>query len=335
MTVRYSRQERFGGIGQDGQSKIRAGSVMIAGAGALGSASAEMLVRAGVGRVIVVDRDYVEHSNLQRQQLYTEADADDRLPKAVAAERRLKSINGDVRITAMTEEITPSFLEQMERVDVIIDGLDNFETRMVINDACLKRGIPFIYGACVASGGLSYTVLPTDKPCLQCIIGDAGPGGETCDTAGIISPAVQMTAAYQTAEALKLLSGNREALREELVEFDVWSNKTKTMNVSGLKDPGCPSCGKEPEYPNLGRSAQTKTAVLCGRDTVQVRPVKAVSFEQIRNDLPDVPVRENPFLMQLELEGRRVVLFRDGRALVHNTSDPVEALSLYQRYIGS
>ncbi|ADI00187.1 ThiF family adenylyltransferase [Salisediminibacterium selenitireducens] len=335
MTARYSRQERFEGIGHDGQAKIRDGSVMIAGAGALGSAAAEMFVRAGVGRVLIVDRDYVEHSNLQRQQLYTEQDAHGRLPKAVAAERRLRSINGDVTITGLTEEITPVFLAQMADVDAVVDGLDNFETRMAINDACMKRGIPFIYGACVASGGLSYTVLPEEKPCLQCILGDAGPGGETCDTAGIISPAVQMTASFQTAEALKLLSGNREALREELVEFDVWSNETRKVNVTGLKDPGCPSCGPDPKYPNLDRSAQTKTAVLCGRDTVQIRPHKAVSFERVRHDLPDVPVSENPFLMQLELEGRRVVLFRDGRALVHNTSDPVEALSLYQRYIGS
>lgn len=335
MMDRYSRQTRFPGIGPEGQEKIAASEVLIAGAGALGSAAAEMLTRAGVGKITIVDRDYVEDSNLQRQQLYTEADAAERMPKAAAAEKRLKVINSEIDITGVIGEISPDFLASYDHVDVIVDGLDNFETRMVINDAALKAGIPFIYGACVSSYGLSYTVLPGEKPCLQCILGTVAPGGETCDTAGIIAPAVQMTASYQTAEVLKLLAGADEHLRSGLVQYDVWNNETRTIDVNRLKRDDCPSCGEDPVYPNLDRSARSQTAVLCGRDTVQIRPARTVPFEELRHTLAPYDLKENPYLMQVILEGHRVVLFHDGRALVHNTHEPAAALSLYQRYIGS
>ncbi|CAM3834626.1 ThiF family adenylyltransferase [Alkalicoccus chagannorensis] len=335
MNERYSRQTRFPGIGPDGQARIASAEILIAGAGALGSAAAEMLVRAGVGTVTIVDRDYVEFSNLQRQQLYTEADAEARMPKAAAAEKRLKEINSSVEITGIIGEITPELLESYDHVDVIIDGLDNFETRMVINDAAQKAGIPFVYGACVSSYGLSYTVLPGKKPCLQCILGTVPGGGETCDTAGIIGPAVQLTASYQTAEVLKLLAGAEDQLRNGLIQYDVWANETRTMGVDRLKRHDCPSCGENPVYPNLERGARTQTAVLCGRDTVQIRPAKHVAFEELRRTLASYELQENPYLMQVKLEGHRVVLFHDGRALVHNTQEPSAALSLYQRYIGS
>jgi molybdopterin/thiamine biosynthesis adenylyltransferase len=333
MNDRYSRQELFYGIKKEGQQKLAEAHVLIIGAGALGSASAEMLVRAGVGNVTIFDRDYVEYSNLQRQQLYTEADADERMPKAAAAEKRLRQVNGDVKIRGIIEDVTPKTFEQYQNADLIIDALDNFATRMVINDASQKYGIPWIYGACVSSYGLSYTVLPGKKPCLSCIMGAVPSGGDTCDTAGVISPAVQIVASYQTTEALKYLSGSREAMRDELIQFDVWTNETRKIGVNRLKDESCPSCGKEPEYPYLQAGNQTRTAVLCGRNTVQIRPAHSVSFDTLKRTLAPFHPKTNSYLMQVVIENKRIVLFQDGRALIHDTNEETEALGLYQRYI--
>jgi molybdopterin/thiamine biosynthesis adenylyltransferase len=333
MNDRYSRQILFNGIKKEGQKNLSGSHVVIVGAGALGSASSEMLVRAGVGKVTILDRDYVEYSNLQRQQLYTEADADERIPKAAAAEARLQSINRDVDVEGIIEDVVPETLERYQHADLIIDALDNFATRMIINDTSQKYQIPWIYGACVASYGLSYTILPGEKPCLSCILGTVPTGGDTCDTAGVISPAVQMTASLQTAEALKLLAGNKEALREELIQFDVWTNETRKIGVNRLKDSGCPSCGENPQYPYLQAGNQTRTAVLCGRDTVQIRPPHDVSFDALKRTLAPYSPKMNSYLLQVSLEGKRIVLFKDGRALVHDTSEETEALALYQRYI--
>lgn len=307
--------------------------MVIIGAGALGSASSEMLTRAGAGRITILDRDYIEYSNLQRQQLYTEADADEGIPKAAAAQKRLRAINSGVKVEGIVEDVSPETFERFQQADLIIDALDNFETRMMINDASQKYKIPWIYGACVASYGLSYTVLPGSKPCMHCILGAVPAGGDTCDTVGVISPAVQIVASYQVAEAMKLLTGNMEALREELIQFDVWTNETRKIGVNRLKKDDCPSCGSTPEYPYLEKTSQTQTAVLCGRNTVQVRPPGSLRFNELKDRLSPYAPKANEHVLQVELEGHRVVIFHDGRALIHDTNQKSKALALYQRYI--
>lgn len=278
MNNRYSRQVLFLPIGKDGQEKISTKHVLIIGAGALGSANAEALVRAGIGQLTIVDRDYVEWSNLQRQQLYTEQDAEKRLPKAIAAKNRLTSINSSVSIEAVVADASVLELEKWaQKADLIIDGTDNFETRMMINDIAQKYKVPWIYGACVGSYGVSYTIIPEKTPCLSCLLETVPLGGVTCDTAGIIGPAVNMVAANQITEALKILVGDLESLRNKLVSFDLWKNQHRTIKVDKLKKEDCPSCGNNRSYPFLTFENQTKTTMLCGRDTVQIRPPSPVT----------------------------------------------------------
>ena len=336
---RYSRQILFTAIGEQGQRNIREKHVLVIGAGALGTGNAEALVRAGIGKLTIVDRDYVEWSNLQRQQLYSEKDAREKLPKAMAAKARLEAINREVIIKPHVLDVTPEVMEQLiESVDLIIDATDNFDIRFIINDIAHKYNIPWIYGACVGSYGLSYTIIPSETPCLQCLLKAVPLGGATCDTVGIISPAVQMVVAHQVSEAMKLLSGDMEALRNKLVSFDLWKNQYVSLNVSNMKSPDCLTCGENPTYPYLDYENQTKTAVLCGRDSVQIRPAKMVqrNLEEIEKALISqrVKVERNPFLLSCELEGHRIVLFQDGRALIHGTKEIAKAKTLYHRYFG-
>ncbi|MCM3586818.1 thiazole biosynthesis adenylyltransferase ThiF [Mesobacillus maritimus] len=339
MSNRYSRQTLFPPIGKEGQEKIRSKHVLMIGAGALGSGNAEVLTRAGVGKLTIIDRDYVEASNLQRQQLYTENDVAEKLPKAAAAEKRLKAINSDVEIQAIIGDATPEKLEELaDEVDLIIDATDNFETRMAINDISQKYEIPWIYGACVASYGMSFTVIPGKTPCLNCLLKTIPIQGMTCDTGGIIGPTVQMVVAHQTAEALKILVEDWDALRSAFVSFDVWRNDYTTMKMSRAKDPGCLSCGEHPEYPYLSAENRTKTTVLCGRDTVQIRPPhnEGVDLKEMAGKLKALgyEVKGNPYLLSAELEENRFVLFQDGRALIHGTKDMAQAKSLYSRLLG-
>lgn len=339
MIDRYSRQMLFPPIGIEGQKKIRSKHVLMIGAGALGTGNAEGLVRSGIGKLTIVDRDYVEWSNLQRQQLYGEKDAMERLPKAIAAAQRLREINSDVQIDA---KVMDAGIEEMEQLaaaaDLIIDATDNFDTRMIINDIAQKHQKPWIYGACVGSYGISFTVIPGVTPCLNCLLESVPIGGLTCDTGGIISPAVQMVVAYQLTEALKILVEDTDAQRNKLVSFDLWKNQHSSIIVQGLKKGSCASCGEEPSYPYLTYDNQTKTAILCGRDCVQIRPSKKQN-----RDLDSVAaqlsaqkgkVEQNPFLLSFSTEKHRLVLFQDGRALVHGTKDVKEAKSLYYRYLG-
>ncbi|MGD6965872.1 thiazole biosynthesis adenylyltransferase ThiF [Rossellomorea vietnamensis] len=339
MNNRYSRQELFSGIGPSGQGTLFKKHVLIIGAGALGSGSAEALVRAGIGKVTIVDRDYVEWSNLQRQQLYTEQDAEERIPKAAAAQRRLKKINSSVTIEAIIEDAGVEELEKLQKdVDLIIDATDNFETRMIINDISQKYGIPWVYGACVGSYGISYTIIPGKTPCLHCLMESVPLGGATCDTAGIIGPAVGMVVSYQTAEALKLLVGDLGSLRTKLVTFDLWSNQHSAISPQGLKKKECLSCGSKPSYPFLNYENQTKTAVLCGRNSVQIRPAGKVrrDLDKAANRLAKTggKIERNPFLLSFEIFGNRLVLFQDGRVLIHGISDISEAKKIYHRYLG-
>lgn len=336
---RYSRQILFPGIGKEGQEKISQKHVLIVGAGALGSGNAEVLVRAGIGKLTIIDRDYVEASNLQRQQLYTEEDVAEKLPKAAAAEKRLKAINSDVEITAIIGDATPEVLEDLaQKADLIIDATDNFETRMAMNDASQKYRVPWIYGACVGSYGMSFTIIPGRTPCLNCLLRTIPLQGLTCDTGGIIGPAVQMVIAHQTAEALKILAEDWEAIRTTFVSFDLWRNEYTTMKMGKAKYAGCLSCGEEPTYPYLEKENRTKTTVLCGRDTVQIRPSKPgeVSLADLAGQLRSAgyTVKGNPYLLSVELGTERMVIFKDGRALIHGTKDLTHAKSTYQRIMG-
>ncbi|MGE6539842.1 thiazole biosynthesis adenylyltransferase ThiF [Bacillus luti] len=339
MNNRYSRQELFSPIGEEGQQKIREKHVLIIGAGALGSANAEMFVRAGVGTVTIVDRDYVDWSNLQRQQLYAESDVENNLPKAVAAKKRLEEINSEVRVEALVQDVTAEELEELvTNVNVIIDATDNFETRFIVNDIAQKYSIPWIYGACVGSYGLSYTILPSKTPCLSCLLQSIPLGGATCDTAGIISPAVSLVVSHQVTEALKLLVEDYESLRDGLVSFDVWKNEYSCMNVQKLRKHNCPSCGENALYPYLNKENTSKTAVLCGRNTVQIRPPykEEMDFERYKELLNDRvnDLNVNPYLLSFSVEEKRLVAFKDGRVLVHGTKDISEAKTIYHRYFG-
>lgn len=338
MSERYSRQELFQRIGVNGQQKISQKHVLVVGAGALGTGNAEALVRAGVGRITIVDRDYVEWSNLQRQQLYTERDAAERLPKAIAAENRLRTINSEVDIRAIVTDVTTEEIEGLvDGVDLILDATDNFDTRLLINDASQKYIIPWIYGALVGSYGLTYNIIPGKTPCFTCLLETVPMGGATCDTAGVISPAVQMVVAYQTAEALKILVEDYDALRPTLLSFDLWSNQHATIRVDRMKKEGCRSCGSEPSYPYLSQANHTKTAVLCGRETVQIRPPAPMKrdLEQLAQSLAvHGKIERNPYLLSLSVGEHRLAIFLDGRVLVHGTKDVSEARTLYHRYLG-
>ncbi|WP_299092548.1 thiazole biosynthesis adenylyltransferase ThiF [uncultured Metabacillus sp.] len=336
---RYSRQILFSPIGESGQEKINQKHVFIVGAGALGTANAEMIARAGIGKLTIIDRDYVEWSNLQRQQLYSEEDAKNRMPKAIATKTRLQQINSEVQVHAIVEDLTSANIEDLlDRVDVIVDSTDNFETRLLINDASLKHGIPWVYGGCVGSYGLTFTVIPNKTPCLHCLLKHIPFDGMTCDTVGVISPIVSMVTSHQTAEVLKLLVGDEENLRSKLVSFDLWKNQYSSINMEKLKNKACPSCGTNPVYPYLSAEKETKAAVLCGRDTVQLRPGtgKQISFEQISERVKPIAdaFLENPFLLSMTFGSHRIVLFKDGRALIHGTKDIAEAKKIYHRYVG-
>ncbi len=338
---RYSRQTLFAPIGEDGQKQISTKHVLLIGAGALGTGNAEALVRAGVGKLTVIDRDYVEWSNLQRQQLYSEQDAQDKLPKAVAAKERLQKINSEVEIVALVNDVTAESLEKLvqeESVDLLLDATDNFDIRLIMNDIAQKYEIPWVYGACVGSYGITFTILPGETPCLSCLLKTVPLGGATCDTVGIIAPAVSMVVSHQVAEALKILSGNSKDCRKKLVSFDLWKNQYVAVDVQKMKDAACPSCGDSPTYPNISFENQTKTAVLCGRDSVQIRP-----SHNGERDLPElkrmlqtqgIQFESNPYLLSFEVENHRLVAFKDGRVLVHGTKEISAAKSLYYRYFG-
>lgn len=337
---RYSRQRLFTPIGNAGQDKLAQAKVLIVGAGALGTGIAETLVRAGVGHLVIADRDYVEWSNLQRQQLFSEADAAGRVPKAIAAEQRLAAINSQVRIDAHVVDVDPEELNDLiSGVDLIMDATDNFDTRLMINDISQKYRIPWVYGGCVGSYGITYTILPGETPCLNCLLGTVPLGGDTCDTVGVIPPAVQMVVAHQTTEALKLLTGHPEALRGTLMTFDLWRNEQASIKVGSAKRDDCLSCGSGATFPYLSASSHRKTEVLCGRDTVQIRPaskrnIHLQAMAEKLNRLQEGEVEVNPFLLSFKIDERRLVLFTDGRALIHGTQDPVEAKTIYDRYLG-
>ncbi|WMT42927.1 MoeB/ThiF family adenylyltransferase [Paenibacillus sp. D2_2] len=340
MQDRYSRQKLFRPIGPTGQQMLLDAKVLIIGAGALGTGLAESLARSGVGHLVVADRDYIEWSNLQRQQLFTEEDAACRKPKAVAVKERLAMINSEVQVEAYVIDVTREELEELlPGVQLILDATDNFDTRLLINDISQKYRIPWIYGGCVGSYGMTYTILPDVTPCLNCLLGTMPIGGETCDTIGVIPSAVQTVVAHQATEAIKLLTGQVDALRGTLLTFDLWKNEQVAIKVDSARRSDCASCGEAATYPYLSAVGTRKTEVLCGRDTVQIRPAQPkelnlAEMAQTLGRLGEGQVERNPFLLSFSIGDHRIVLFADGRALIHGTKDPMEARAIYDRYFG-
>lgn len=338
MYDRYSRQLLFSGIGEEGQSKILSSRAVIVGCGALGSVQADLLARAGVGRLNIIDRDFLELSNLQRQTLFDEQDLAAGLPKAVAAERRLKRINSQIEIEGLVEDLNYSNGEELlQGADVILDGTDNFETRFLINDISVKLNIPWIYGACVGSHGLTMAVLPGEGPCLRCLLEQPPAGGETCDTAGVVAPVVYAVAALQAAEALKILAGRRAAVNRKLVSIDVWEGRFVSIETAKARNENCPTCGKR-QFEYLAGKAGSHAIRLCGRNAVQInsRSDKRLSFADLAERLrPHGEVAYNEYLLKFKINGYEIALFPDGRGIVKGTEDVWLARSLYARYIGS
>jgi len=339
---KYSRQVLFAGIGEKGQERLLASSAVLVGCGALGTVTANLLVRAGLGRLRVIDRDFVEPSNLQRQTLFEEADARESLPKAVAAERRLRGINSDVKVEGVVADMTPANArELLEGHALILDGTDNFETRLLVNDAAIALVLPFIYAAAVGSYGVTMAIRPGETPCLACLLeGDenssAALGAEaTCDTAGVLNAAVGVVASVQVTEALKILAGRPEALHGRLISCDAWTGRFQTIRAP--RNPNCRACARH-EFIYLEGEAQPHIT-MCGRDSVQIH-------ERSRKfDLADLgarlvsasasDVRNNQFLLRFRVPPYEMTVFADGRAIVKGTTDPAVARSLYARYLGA
>jgi molybdopterin/thiamine biosynthesis adenylyltransferase len=337
MSGRYSRQERFSGLGLEGQRRIRAARVTIVGIGALGSVLAEMMARAGAGRLTLIDRDYVEASNLQRQSLFTEEDAERGLPKAVAAAARLRAINSDVELRAVVADFAADrALALLDGPSLVLDGTDNFEARFLLNDVCLRGGIPWVYGGCVGAQGLALLVRPGVSPCLRCVLGEKPlPGsGPTCDTAGVISPIVHVIAGLQAAEGLKVLAGRTESFLPGLVSVDLWSGSFEVTDLRG-RAPWCPACTEARyDYADAGGAS---ASVLCGRDAVQLRPEGGpIDLASLAGRLRAAgEVTANEYLVRFRTQGAELVVFVDGRAIVKGVRDAAEARGVYARYVGN
>ncbi|CAM3282919.1 ThiF family adenylyltransferase [Filibacter tadaridae] len=339
MEGRYSRQTLFKPIGIEGQDRIGNAAALIIGCGALGTAISETLIRAGVGKLIIADRDYVEPSNLQRQQLFTEQDAIDGTPKVIAAERRLKAIRSDAQIVPVLDHIDGPLLESLANdIEIIVDATDNFETRLLINDIAWKKNIPWVYGACVGSTSTMFPFVPGASACFRCLLPVLPAVNETCDTAGIISPAVQITAAHQSAEVLKWLTGNTDAMRKKVLHYDSWANTNIEAGISRMKNPSCETCGTNPSYPSLQTGNGTQYAVLCGRDTVQVIPEKGrvlslTEVEEVAKRLGN-PYRKTPYFVEMKSNDHRCIVFANGRLLIHGLKDIQVGRKMYHQFFG-
>jgi molybdopterin/thiamine biosynthesis adenylyltransferase len=339
MNERYSRQILFEGIGADGQRRLLNSRALIIGCGALGTAQAEALARAGVRDLRLVDRDFVEASNLQRQTMFTEQDAAERTPKSIACARHLGLINSDIRVEAIVADVNHTNVERLlEGCDVVLDGTDNFTTRYLVNDACVKHKLNWIYGAAVGSYGVTMVVRPHVSPCLRCIFEEPPPAASapTCDTAGVIMPIISIVAAVQTSEALKLLTGQTASLHNSLMQFDVWRNEWRRIKLGG-PNADCRTCVHE-QYTMLEADAGEFATTLCGRDAVQVSPRDAAQIdlaalaERLR---AAGEVQVNSYLLRLRAGDYELTVFKDARAIIRGTDDITTARSLYAKYIGS
>ena len=338
MDNRYSRQILFAGIGEDGQRRLQAARVLVVGCGALGSAHAESLARAGVGHLRIVDRDFVEPSNLQRQTMFTESDAEKRLPKAVAAANHLREINSEVDVEPHIVDVNHSNIEQLlHDCDVVIDGTDNFAIRYLINDACVRHETNWIYGAAVGSYGVTMTIRPHTSACLRCVFEEAPPAASapTCDTAGVIMPIINIVSAVQVSEAFKLIAGRLGDLHGSLMQFDVWRNEWRKIGT-GKQRADCPTCVLG-VYETL-TSASDAAAVLCGRDAIQISPSQPtrINFASLAERLRRAgEVKFNEYLLRFKTGGFELTVFQDARSIIRGTNEIAVARSLYAKYIGT
>jgi molybdopterin/thiamine biosynthesis adenylyltransferase len=338
LQERYSRQMLFAGIGEEGQQRLLASSAVIVGCGAIGAAAAGLLVRAGVGRTRILDRDFVEPSNLQRQTLFGEDDARAALPKAVAAERKLRAINSSVAVEGLVADLNSrNAAELLSSFDLILDGTDNFETRFLVNDFAVQSATPWIYAAAVASYGVTMAVRPGVTPCLACFLESPTNGHgleETCDTVGVLGPIVNLIASLEVGEALKLLAGREQALHGRLISCDVWTGHFQSVRVS--QNATCRACSRR-DFTYLHGQAQPHIT-LCGRDSVQIhergRTLDLAALQQ-RLAATVSSVRHNEFLLSFRVDPYQMTVFADGRAILKGTKDPAVARSLYARYIGA
>jgi adenylyltransferase/sulfurtransferase len=333
---RYSRQVLFAPIGPEGQRRLADSRLAIVGCGATGSALASLLARAGVGYLRIIDRDYVEPSNLQRQILFDETDAAESLPKAIAAARKIRGFNSEIAVEPHSADLTPANIEDLlGGVDLVLDGTDNFETRYLINDFAVSKSLPWIYAAAVASYAVTMTVLPGQTACLACIFPDSPRGMvETCDTSGILNSAVNYVASIAATEAMKLLVGSGDKIRRTLLSYDVWSNNPAEITTAKPR-PGCRACG-ERDFIHLAGEGRPHIT-LCGRNSVQIhereRPIDFANLSQRLT--PHGAVRHNQFILKFWRDPYEMTLFPDGRAIIKGTTDTAIARSLYARYVGS
>jgi adenylyltransferase/sulfurtransferase len=338
---RYARQIRYAPLGEEGQRRLAGARALVCGCGALGSVIANTLVRAGVGFVRVVDRDFLELNNLQRQVLYDEDDVAAQLPKAIAAAQKLRKINSQVTVEPVVADVDyTNILSLSSDVQVIVDGLDNFETRFLINDAAVKQGLPWVYGGAIGAEGQTMTILPGETACFRCLVADAPPAGATptCDTAGVLGSIVNIVASIQAGEAIKILSGHRHAVSRWLTVFEIWDNRIRQIDVSKLHDAGdCPTC-KRGDFEWLEGRRGSHTAVLCGRNAVQLSPPERATLDlaAMAQQLAGVgQVTHNKYLLRLAVDDYLITLFPDGRAIVGGTDDIAAARTVYAKYVGA
>ncbi len=368
---RYHRQMLLPGFGEDGQRKLLASTALVVGCGALGTVIANMLARAGVGHLIIVDRDYIEMTNLQRQVLFDEDDVANAIPKAVAAKNKIAKINSQVKVTAVVEDVNHTNMEKLalgeysdgRKADIIVDGVDNFETRYLANDCAVKHGLPYVYGGAVGTVGASYAILPhsTDSvspweqgsgpvgatPCLRCIFEQAPPPGlnPTCDTAGVIGPAVSIVSNYQVAETLKILTGNFDKVSPTMLNFDLWANTFRQFKVAKAYDVGDCQCCKHRNFEFLDGKFGSSTTTLCGRNAVQLTHKE--NEQNGKLDFADIAQRleahgsvmANKFMLRAAItdngEPYELTLFTDGRAIIKGTQKANVAKSIYAKYVGA
>ncbi len=340
-TQRYSRQIRFAPIGIAGQQKLSESTVAIIGCGALGSIQASTMVRAGVGRVRLIDRDFLEASNLQRQFLYDENDIESGWPKSVAAKLKLDRINSQVTIENAVEDLNESNIDRLcGDANILLDGTDNFETRFLINDFAVHRNKPWIFGGCIGCDGQSMTIVPGETACLHCLMmqGPPPPGtAETCDSAGILATIIGLIASFQCNEAFKIMTGHMDKINHGLLSIGLWENDFRIIDLSELSNVDCPVCSRR-EFKWLHGDQTSKTAVLCGRNAVQLSYTgrRDVDLSELEKRLRTLGrTRLNEFMLQVQIENYSVTVFPDGRAIIKGTEDIAKAKSLYSQWIGN
>ena len=337
---RYSRQTIFPGVGVEGQRRLLESHVTLCGCGALGTVLASSLARAGVGHLRIVDRDFLELHNLQRQVLFDENDVHEGLPKAEAAARKLEAVNSTIHVEPVVTDIDhTNILQLTQDADLILEGTDNFETRYLINDVAIKLGKPWVYGGCIGSHGQVMSILPGQTPCLRCVIESAPPPGmvPTCETAGILGPTVNIIASLQATEAIKILTGQLAAVIRELIMVDIWDGTFRKLKIAGLRETvDCPTC-KHRNFEWLDGKLGSHTTSLCGRNAVQIahRTREKLAFDSLEKQLsPLGPLSYNRFMLKFAVDEFEFTVFPDGRAIIKGTNDVNKARTLYAQYIG-